>query len=147
MIRRMAQSAQTRTNTVVGVAPRSIMRVAVTAGVAIAVAIAVATVCLAALGRVTGADRPVDRLFSAVHQGHHLNTTELIVALGVGLALLALVGAVLVGALAALFANHVLPLTGGLRIEEEDPAPRKQGHSSQGTRKPRLPGLGSERRG
>lgn len=108
----------------VEIAPRSVMRVAVTTGVAVAVSIAIATVCLVAVAGVTGADRPVNRMFNAVqHGGHHLSSSQLIVAAGAVLAAAALAGAVLIGALVALFANHVLPITGGVRVEEEDPAP------------------------
>jgi hypothetical protein len=113
-----------RTATVVEVRPRSVMRVAVAAGFAVAVSIVVATACLVGVAAVTGAHRPVDRMFAAVQRGHHLSTSQVIAGAGAALAAAALVGTVLAGALVALFANHVLPLTGGLVTEEEDPAPK-----------------------
>ena len=109
--------------TTVAVAPRSVMRVAAAMGVALAVSIAVATALLVFIARFTGAHRPVDRMFSALSRGHHLTTSQLIVAIGAGLAALAIVGALFVGGLVALFANHVLPLTGGVAVEEEPPPP------------------------
>jgi len=111
--------------TTVAVRPRSVMRVSIAMGFAVAVSIAVATVLLVGIAAVTGAHRPVDRMFSAVQHGHHLTTTQLIVAMGAALALLSVVGSALVGGLVALFANHVLPLTGGLGTEEEAPQPRQ----------------------
>ena len=120
----MAQPLPPRTTRVIEVAPRSVMRVAITTGVALAVSIAIATVCLVGVAGVTGADRPVNRMFNAVQRGgHHLSSGQLIVAAGAILAAAVLVGAVLIGALVALFANHVLPIAGGVRLEEEDPAP------------------------
>lgn len=124
MIRRVAQPAPRRTTRVIEVAPRSVMRVAVTTGAAMAVSIAVATACLVAVAGVTGVHRPIDRMFTSVQRGgHHMSTSELIAAAGAALAVIALVVTVLVGALVALFANHVLPLTGGVSVDEEDPAP------------------------
>src|SRR5439155_5390268 len=108
-----------RTTTVVAVGPRSVMRVAIAAGFAIAVSIAVATACLAGVAAVTGAHRPVDRMFSAVQRGHHLSTGHVIAGAGAVLAVVALVGTMLAGGLVALFANHVLPLIGGLVADEE----------------------------
>ena len=122
----MAQPAPRRTTRVIEVAPRSVLRVAITLGMALAVSIAIATVCLVAVAGVTGADRPINRMFTAVQRGgggHHLSTSQLIVIAGGALAAAALVGTVLVGALVAVFANHVLPIAGGVRLEEEDPAP------------------------
>ena len=100
------------------------MRVSVAMGMALAVSIAVATALLVVIAAITGAHRPIDRMFSAVQHGHHLTTTQLIVATGAVLATLSVVGSALVGGLVALFANHVLPLTGGLVTEEEPPKPR-----------------------
>ena len=120
----MAEATDRRTTRVVEVAPRSVIRVAVMTGMALAVSIAVATAGLVAVASVTGAHRPIDRMFTALQRGHHMNTSELIIAIGVALAGLALVGTVLAGALVALFANHVLPLTGGIQVDEDDPAPR-----------------------
>jgi hypothetical protein len=118
----MGEATQ-RTRTVVAVGPRSVMRVAVAAGLAGAVSIAVATAGLVAVAAVTGAHRPIDRMFSAVQRGHHLTTSQVIAGAGAAVAAMALVGTVLAGALVALFANHVLPLTGGLAADEEDPSP------------------------
>jgi len=100
------------------------MRVSLAMGLAVAVSIAVATALLVVIAGVTGAHRPIDRMFSAVQHSRHLTTTQLIVAIGAVLAALAVVGSALVGGLVSLFANHVLPLTGGLVTEEVPPGPR-----------------------
>ena len=107
----------------VEVAPRSVMRVAVAWGVASAVSVLVATACLIGMAKVTGVHRPVDRLFSTVQRSGHLDTTRILLYAGVGLAVVTLVGAAVSGAMVALFANHVLPLAGGVAVDEEDLGP------------------------
>jgi hypothetical protein len=118
------QNGDTTRRVVIDVRPRSVVRVAVAMGVACAISIGVATACLMALASVTGAHRSVDRLFSTVQRGQHLNTSDLLLSLGAGLALVVFVGTVLAGVIVALFANHVLPLAGGVAVDEEDPAPQ-----------------------
>jgi hypothetical protein len=115
--------ARLRREVVVAVSPRSAMRVAVAMGVAGAVSITVATVCLVGLASATGVHRPIDRMLSAVQHGRHMSTSALLLTTGAGLAVIVLLGATLAGALVAIFANHVLPLGGGVVVEEEDPAP------------------------
>lgn len=110
--------------TTVAVRPRSVMRVSLAMGLALAVSIAVATALLVVIAGVTGAHRPIDRMFTAVQHSHHLTTSQVIVAVGAALATLSVVGSALVGGLVSLFANHVLPLTGGLVTEEAPPEPR-----------------------
>lgn len=107
----------------VAVGPRSVLRVALAAGVALAVSIAVATACLVGVAAVTGAHRPIDRMFSALQRGHRLTTSQVIAGVGTSLAAAALVGTVFVGAMVALFANHALPLARGVVLDEEEPAP------------------------
>ena len=106
----------------VEVRPRSVMRVALAMGVASSVSVLVATACLIAVAKVTGVHRPGR---SALHHGaaqrapHHV---DVLLYAGIGLAIVTLVGAVVGGGMVALFANHVLPLAGGVAIDEEDPA-------------------------
>ena len=109
---------------VIEMSPRTAVRVAAAMGAAGAVSVAVTTACLMVLASVTGVHRSVDRMLGAVQRGDHMKASDLLLAAGAGVALLVLVGLTLAGVLVALFANHVLPLAGGLAVEEEDPQDR-----------------------
>lgn len=120
----MADAAAKPTTRVVmvEVRPRSVMRVALAMGVASAVSVLVATGCLMAMAKVTGVHRSVDRLFTTVQRSGHLTTSEILLYGGIALAIVTVVGAAVAGGTVALFANRVLPLAGGMAVDEEDPA-------------------------